>query len=534
MMNRYIKELLIDNNRVIVPDFGAFIARNTPDVPDGKIIVFNDILKFNDGLLVNHIITKENIDLTLALQKITDYIQEIHGIFSQGRDYPVEGIGKLHLDKRGNVSLLAQAAVLEDTQTEKNSTTETVIPEKNTVTRPITETEIKPEGITTETPVVPEDKHIDIKSGPEITHPVEEKIIIPPPVPVLTTPEQSPPPIPVITPGEVTGPVFTEKEKSIPPPIPAKEPEIKKETTTDKTAEISKPVKDIPVVSDTLKEDPKKEKLKKGKEPVEKKEEPVQAEEPKPDKKIPEQKPKPVKPAEKEKTVATGRKKSPLWLSITIWGVSGILFLSLIFMGSVKFGFIKGVKLFSGDEWISVNEKLHLDLEEYNKKYVDKLALPEISKDDNKKDAFSVSDGSAGSFDAPAGDPPPTENKTEGPADNSGFSEGSSGSFDTPVEAKETKEKDTPASTNLQTSNSSASPGASGKYVLVAGSFKSKDAADRFIVQLKQKGFSSADYAGVSNGMHLTCYGSYNQKNEANAELQKLQQKGVQTWIMNR
>ena len=58
MINEYIKELISNNSRVIIPDFGAFMIQNSDN---GKIISFNDFLKFNDGVLVNKIIVNEHI-----------------------------------------------------------------------------------------------------------------------------------------------------------------------------------------------------------------------------------------------------------------------------------------------------------------------------------------------------------------------------------------------------------------------------------------------------------------------------------------
>ena len=103
-------------------------------------------------------------------------------------------------------------------------------------------------------------------------------------------------------------------------------------------------------------------------------------------------------------------------------------------------------------------------------------------------------------------------------------------------EVKEVKEQK-PAVTKTETkkvqpTESSNSAGATGKFVLVAGSFSNKNAADVFIEQIKKKGFTNADYVGVKNGMHMVCYGSYNDQAEASTEFQKLQQKGVQTWIL--
>ena len=63
----YINKLLKDNSRLIIPGFGAFLLKTRPSGPsDEKTekvhITFNDFLKFNDGVLVDHIAQKEKLN----------------------------------------------------------------------------------------------------------------------------------------------------------------------------------------------------------------------------------------------------------------------------------------------------------------------------------------------------------------------------------------------------------------------------------------------------------------------------------------
>lgn len=75
----YINDLLYRYNCVIIPDFGGFVtnkigatineATNT-FYPPAKQVTFNSHLKVNDGLLVNHIASSENISFEKATHKV--------------------------------------------------------------------------------------------------------------------------------------------------------------------------------------------------------------------------------------------------------------------------------------------------------------------------------------------------------------------------------------------------------------------------------------------------------------------------------
>ncbi|MBI5218448.1 MAG: SPOR domain-containing protein [Bacteroidia bacterium] len=443
MINQYIRELLSDNNRIIIPDFGAFIARVSSNLKDAgslenKTIVFNDILKFNDGLLLNYIIKVENVDITVALQKVTEYTENIKAEFNKGNTYFIEGIGRLQKDMRGNVILVqAPENPAEDNQKE--------------------------------IPVVEkQDMAASIPGPPDIA-------------PIIQEEKKNPEP-------EVKTEAPVEENKT--EKIPAEQKEMVKEETkeylTEKTEEL------------------KKEEIKK---PLKK----------------------PEKKKKQEPVAATSKKKSKTWLAILIWSISGVLFLAMMFLGAVRFGFIKDIKIFPKDDWISVNDKLIEDLNDYNKKYKDQLKVSESKKEENvQKSEGSFGETSEGSFDTPSDKK--SNNGKEQKQDQSVKSDqgSSAGNFDAPTDNK------TQATVKDQKAKDSktSSMAATGKYILVAGSFKSKDAADKFLGQLKEKGFSKAEYAGERNGMFMVCYGSFNDQNEAAAELNTLKQKGVQSWIM--
>jgi nucleoid DNA-binding protein len=102
MIDKYIAELLKTNTRVIIPDFGAFMVKATAGSSE-KQISFNDFLKYNDGLLVNHIAKTENISKDEALKKVKAFVEDIQKELKSNKPFKVEGLGYLFKDPRGSI-----------------------------------------------------------------------------------------------------------------------------------------------------------------------------------------------------------------------------------------------------------------------------------------------------------------------------------------------------------------------------------------------------------------------------------------------
>ncbi|MBR2196664.1 MAG: hypothetical protein IJ911_13755 [Salinivirgaceae bacterium] len=101
MISKYIKELIPGNSRIIIPDFGAFMIQDTPN---GKVISFNDFLKFNDSVLLNRIITSEKVDAAKGKEAIKAYVANIEAAFKAGENFAVEGVGYLSKDSQNNIN----------------------------------------------------------------------------------------------------------------------------------------------------------------------------------------------------------------------------------------------------------------------------------------------------------------------------------------------------------------------------------------------------------------------------------------------
>jgi len=114
-ISQYIKELLLLNDCVIIPEFGGFVANYKPATiennqffPPTKEIAFNNKLISNDGLLINYISEVEGIDYFNAKQKLDSFVEETMLNLERNRNVYFEGVGYLHYDSRENLQFEPQ------------------------------------------------------------------------------------------------------------------------------------------------------------------------------------------------------------------------------------------------------------------------------------------------------------------------------------------------------------------------------------------------------------------------------------------
>ncbi|MCF8234934.1 MAG: SPOR domain-containing protein [Bacteroidales bacterium] len=99
MIVKYIRELLKDHDRVIIPNFGAFLKSKG----EIKKIIFNEFIKFNDGQLINLISEKEGFPVSDASKRVDDFVEKIKGELSEEEKIEFEGIGYLYKDDNGRI-----------------------------------------------------------------------------------------------------------------------------------------------------------------------------------------------------------------------------------------------------------------------------------------------------------------------------------------------------------------------------------------------------------------------------------------------
>ncbi len=172
-MEQYILELIKDNNRVIIPNFGAFIVAKEK----GFTILFNNFLSFNDGLLVEHVMKKENVDKLEATDRVNHFVERINKTLDTTGKYTLKGLGEFTKDSTG-ILRFSQA---EELNTQFAGAEGAEEPEEKE-----SEELLDLEGVPEEEPVT---------NAEGVEEKKEETTVIAPP-PVETTPEPEPKPEP--------------------------------------------------------------------------------------------------------------------------------------------------------------------------------------------------------------------------------------------------------------------------------------------------------------------------------------------------
>ena len=104
-MNLYsaIYQLVCDNDCVIIPGFGGFVANRFPAnvdfskqefYPPSRKVAFNESLSLSDGLLVNHISQTENVSWTEADSIVKSFVDELNAKLADGKSVSFEGLGE--------------------------------------------------------------------------------------------------------------------------------------------------------------------------------------------------------------------------------------------------------------------------------------------------------------------------------------------------------------------------------------------------------------------------------------------------------
>ena len=110
-LERHIEILLLDNDCVIVPEFGGFMAQHTNArysevdntfLPPIRTIGFNPQLKINDSLLAQSYVEAYDISYPEALRRIEQEVEEIRQILSTEGIFELRDIGILRLNAAGN------------------------------------------------------------------------------------------------------------------------------------------------------------------------------------------------------------------------------------------------------------------------------------------------------------------------------------------------------------------------------------------------------------------------------------------------
>lgn len=104
MIVKYLSELLFERECVIVPEFGAFISKETPATidyashrltPPSKEVVFNSQLTADDGVLVDYLSVKMDVSHEEAAKMVHDFAMRSLAVLDCNEPLHLEGIGTL-------------------------------------------------------------------------------------------------------------------------------------------------------------------------------------------------------------------------------------------------------------------------------------------------------------------------------------------------------------------------------------------------------------------------------------------------------
>ena len=102
-LEKHIARLLLDNDCVIVPGFGGFMAHSIPAkydedtclfTPPIRIVGFNPQLTMNDSLLAQEYVNTYDISFPEALKQIATDVESLKRRIDEERIYELLGIGK--------------------------------------------------------------------------------------------------------------------------------------------------------------------------------------------------------------------------------------------------------------------------------------------------------------------------------------------------------------------------------------------------------------------------------------------------------
>lgn len=114
---KYIHELLLENEIVIIPGFGAFVSEYKPAEinedsdeikPPSKIILFNQKIRNNDGLLVGYVAEKQRSSHFDALKKIEKEREDILYKLDSGEHVKLDEVGILFYTEENTIGFTAE------------------------------------------------------------------------------------------------------------------------------------------------------------------------------------------------------------------------------------------------------------------------------------------------------------------------------------------------------------------------------------------------------------------------------------------
>jgi len=183
-LSKYIKEILLSKDNVIIPDFGAFektiisasIDENTGEMtPPHTNVVFRSELKADSGVLIKYIAEKEKLEESNVAEEIKKQVEVWHENIKSGKNVIIPGIGIIHKDSSGATTFKSDIKPSDFPESyglpvitvkEKSATVQKTQPDKKDRKKPVKKAPVEKK---------PPVKKQPIKKVPKKKKPVKEK-----------------------------------------------------------------------------------------------------------------------------------------------------------------------------------------------------------------------------------------------------------------------------------------------------------------------------------------------------------------------
>ena len=124
-LQRHIEILLLENDCVIVPDFGGFVAHHVCAsydeqermfLPPYRTLGFNALLRMNDSLLVHSYMAAYDISYPEAMRRIESEVEELKEELHNSGSYQLTDLGIMAVNADGNYEFIpSEAGILSPT-----------------------------------------------------------------------------------------------------------------------------------------------------------------------------------------------------------------------------------------------------------------------------------------------------------------------------------------------------------------------------------------------------------------------------------
>jgi len=467
MNSKELYELIRQNSRIILPEFGAFLVKDSKEKGfNSSNVSFSPFLRYNDGMLEVFIAKTRGISKEDAAKEVRSFVEVVKNELLEKGSYKIENLGWLKRDQRGSLSFSLYQSDETKTLEEKTPSIES---SSNTQISAETETQLKSEPDKEDAWLEKELPSEEKKTTKTKTRKISDTKAK---VEKLTTTKKT-----TRSTKKVEEPIQKPIEEIIP------EPTVEKKIETTKEPEIETKQNEVTV------------------QPIEsyesKVETPINI--PKIEEKKPDLKPIAEEKGEPKVIHVDKKERKKVGISRFVYTLIAVVLVVVVALAIRSYYFPPNVE--SLKDSISSTQKSEEPIKEsaVNKeepKDEIEKAYKEVNNE-NGKEAIKQK-----------------ENEQEEAIKNTIIQN---------AQVKNEIKKETHTVTNQN----------GVKFYIIAGSFKNREYAEKYIEELKKSGEKGIIVIQPS-GMNAVALGSYNSHNEANDAMKKLKSKFSNLWILKK